>query len=47
MPSGSMEVGSVRFVLQFEHVAFGFCREPSTFVFEKNVILCKNSIDSE
>ena len=23
------------FVLHFEHVAFGFCRDPSTFVFER------------
>ena len=35
MPSGSMEVGSIRFVLYFEHVAFVFCRDPSTFVFER------------
>ena len=34
MPSGSMEVG-IRFVLHFEHVAFVFCRDPSTFGFER------------
>ena len=26
---------SIRFVLQFEHVAFVFCRDTSTFVFER------------
>ena len=26
---------SIRFVLHFEHVAFVFCRDPSTFVFER------------
>ena len=25
----------VRFVLHFEHVAFVFCRDPPTFVFER------------
>ena len=26
---------SIRFVLHFEHVAFVFCRDPSSFVFER------------
>ena len=26
---------SIRFVLHFEQVAFVFCRDPSTFVFER------------
>ena len=26
---------SIRFVLHFEHVAFVFCRDPSTFGFER------------
>ena len=29
---------SIRFVLHFEHVAFVFCRDPSTFRFER--LLC-------
>ena len=32
---GSMESVSIRFVLHFEHVAFVFCRDSSTFVFER------------
>ena len=35
MPSGSMRLVSIRFVLHFEHVAFVFCRDHSTFVFER------------
>ena len=32
---GRLVLGSIRFVLHFEHVAFVFCRDPSTFIFER------------
>ena len=38
---------SIRFVLHFEHVAFVFCRDSSTFVFERLLSFCKDSIDNE
>ena len=35
---------SIRFVLHFEHVAFVFCRDPSTFGFEKLLSLVKRAL---
>ena len=32
---------SIRFVLHFEHVAFVFCRDPSTFGFERLLSIVK------
>ena len=45
MPSGSIEVGiSIRFVLHFEHAAFVFCRDPSTFGFERLLSCVKSAL---
>ena len=35
---------SIRFVLHFEHVAFVFCRDSSTFVFERLLPCVKISL---
>ena len=40
-----IEGGRIVFFLHFEHVAFVFCRDPSTFVFERLLSCVK--IDSE
>ena len=38
---------SIRFVLQFEHVAFVFCRDPSTFVFERLLQVLSDDLEKK